>query len=319
MSCNCVSQKKACQIKVLDKHHRVGGNIDLQKTLYDTLTQKASTCSHCVQFFLGNRQAYNVRKLDKADIQKSKEYCERTGKTFYIHCPLIANLSKDPATKDEKDAGILKKSWNAVRYEVDQMNGLPASCVLHVGSRGSIPHLIQNLNDFDVPRNKNINQNKLLCLENAAGQGTSLGRDFTELRKIYEGIDKNTIGFCLDTQHIFGAGVNSLSNHEDVVKMFDDIEGVYGKPDVIHLNDSKVPFNKKVDRHENIGSGYIWNSDDEGLKSLLNICYEKDIDCILETPDSCSDLDKIRSKYMDLQTIDTFMNEQKGYKGEKTL
>lgn len=305
MSCNCVSQKKACDIKVLDCHHRVGGNVDLQKTLYDTLTQKASTCSHCVQFFLGSRQAYSVRKLDPTDIQKSKEYCERMGKTFYIHCPLIANLSKDPATKDEKDLSILQKSWRAVRSEVDQMKGLPASCILHMGCRGSIPHLIQNLNDFDVPRNSQ----KLLCLENAAGQGTSLGRDFTEIRKIYEGIDRNTIGFCLDTQHIFGAGVNNLSNHEDVVKMFDDIEGVYGKaPDVIHLNDSKVPYNKKVDRHENIGSGYIWNSSSskEGLRSLLNICYDKDIDCILETPDSCSDLYKIRTNYMDLQTIDVF-------------
>lgn len=313
MSCNCVSQTASSKIKVLDRHHRVGGNVDLQKTLYDTLTQKASTCSHCIQFFLGSRQAYSVRRLDFQDIQKSKEYCERVGKSFYIHCPLIANLSKDPSTKDEKDASILQKSWRAVRSEVDQMNGLPASCVLHVGSRGSIPNLIKNLNDFEVPRNKNINQNKLLCLENAAGQGTSLGRDFEELRKIYEGIDKNTIGFCLDTQHVFGAGVNSLSSHEDVVKLFDDMEGIYGKPDVIHLNDSKVPYNKKVDRHENIGSGYIWNSSDEGLRSLLNICYENDIDCILETPDSCSDLDKIRSEYMDLQTIDAFE------KNEKTL
>ena len=50
MSCNCVSQKKACQIKVLDSHHRVGGNVELQKTLYDTLAQKASTCSHCVYY-----------------------------------------------------------------------------------------------------------------------------------------------------------------------------------------------------------------------------------------------------------------------------
>jgi deoxyribonuclease-4 len=306
--CNCVPQIDAPVIKVLDCHHRVGGNVSLQKTLLQTLTQKASSSSHCVQFYLGSRQNYKVRKLDFVDIKKSKEYCQKYNKTFYIHCPLIANLAKDPASSNEKDISILKKSWSAVNSEITQMNGLPAGCILHVGANGSINNLVNNLNDLNVPRNENINQNKLLVLENSAGQGQSLGRTFDEFRKIYEGIDRNTIGICIDTQHIFASGVNSLSNHEDVVKMFDQVESVSGgNPTVIHLNDSKKVFNAKVDRHENITEGYIWNQEKEGLCSLLDICYDKSIDCILETPDSCKDLDLIRSKYMDLQTIDTYL------------
>ena len=308
MECNCVSQTEAPVIKVLDSHHRVGGNVQLKETLLKTLTQKSSSCSHCIQVFLGSRQGYKVRNLDPIDIKKSKEYCEKYNKSFYIHCPLIANLSKNPNSQDEKELSILRNSWSAVTSEINQMNGLPAGCVLHVGSKGTINHLINNLNDLDVPRNKHINQNKLLLLENSASQGTSLGRNFDELRKIYEGIDQNTIGLCIDTQHIFASGVNPLSNHEDIVKLFDDIEFVTGgNPDVIHLNDSKKVFNAKVDRHENITEGYIWNQEKEGLRSLLDICYDKDIDCILETPDSCKDLDLIRSKYMDLETIDTYI------------
>lgn len=221
--CNCVPQVKASDIKVLDSHHRVGGNVELKKTLLKTLTQRASATSHCVQFYLGSRQGYSVRNLDPNDIEKSKLYCEKYGKTFYIHCPLIANLSKNPESDDEKEISILKNSWKAVYSEVKQMNGLPAGCVLHVGSRGSINNVIRNLNDMDIPRNRHIGQSKLLLLENAAGQGTSLGRNFDEMRKIFEGIDRNTIGICLDTQHIFGAGVNPLSNHEDIVKLFDEI------------------------------------------------------------------------------------------------
>ena len=306
--CNCVPQIDAPVIKVLDSRHRVGGNVSLQETLLQTLTQKASSSSHCVQFYLGSRQKYKVRKLDFIDIKKSKEYCQKYNKTFYIHCPLIANLAKDPASSNEKDISILKKSWSAVNSEITQMNGLPAGCILHVGANGSINNLVNNLNDLNVPRNENINQNKLLILENSASQGHSLGRTFDEFRKIYEGIDINTIGICIDTQHIFASGVNSLSNHEDVVKMFDQVESVSGgNPTVIHLNDSKKVFNAKVDRHENITEGYIWNQEKEGLCSLLDICYDKSIDCILETPDSCKDLDLIRSKYMDLQTIDTYL------------
>ena len=312
MKCNCVPQTNTPTIKVLDSHHRVGGNVQLQKTLLETLTQETSSCSHCVQFYLGSRQNYKVRRLDYNDIKKSKEYCEKYNKTFYIHCPLIANLAKDPTSQDEKEISILKNSWSAIHSEINQMNGLPAGCVLHVGANGSINNLIKNLNDIDVPRNKNINQNKLLILENAAGQGKSLGRTFDEFRKIYEGVDRNTIGICIDTQHIFASGVNRLSNHEDIVKLFDDIESVTGgNPNVIHLNDSKKVFNAKVDRHENITEGYIWNQEDEGLRSLLDICYDQDVDCILETPDSCKDLDLIRSKYMNLDTIDTYIEKQK--------
>lgn len=51
--CNCVSQINAPVIKVLDSHHRVGGNVSLEKTLLQTLAQKASAGSHCVQFYLG--------------------------------------------------------------------------------------------------------------------------------------------------------------------------------------------------------------------------------------------------------------------------
>jgi len=316
MSCNCSlenrknTENKCPIIRVLDEKHRVGSNVELKKTLFETLSQKTSNVSHCVQFYLGSRQNYQVRKLDKEDIEKSKKYCDIYQKTFYIHCPLIANLSKDPKTKDEKDISILSNSWKAVSSEVKQMNGLPAGCVLHMGSKGSIQNLINNLNDFDTPRNKHISQNKLLLLENSAGSGSQLGRNFDEMRKIFEGIDKNTVGLCLDTQHIYGAGINSLTNHEDIVKLFDEIESVKGgKPDVIHLNDSMKPFKSQVDRHENITKGYIWNSETEGLSSLLDICYENRIDCILETPDSSLDLDLIRSKYMDLYTIDTYINK----------
>ena len=77
-------------------------------------------------------------------------------------------------------------------------------------------------------------------------------------------------------------------------------ESIYGRPDVIHLNDSKKKIRSNADRHENIGEGYIWSENDEGLKSLLNMCYEYDIDCILETPDASKDMDNIINKYMNI-------------------
>jgi deoxyribonuclease-4 len=293
---------------VIDQHHRVGCNIPLQKTLLSTLEQGSARGSHCVQFFMGGNQNYRVRQFSQSDLKASQEYCDKWGKTFYVHCPLIANLSRDPGSKDEKSLTMLRRSWASVESEVRQMNGLPASCILHMGTKGTIEHLVKNLNDFPVPRNRSITGKKLLCLENSAGSGSQLGRDFTEIRKTFEGLDHNKIGFCLDTQHVYGGGTNQLSTHEDVVKLFDDIEESYGgKPDVIHLNDSVKTFGSRVDRHGDIGKGYIWSNNSEGLRSLLDWCYSDSIDCILETPNMLSDLQTIRTKYMDLETIDRFI------------
>lgn len=307
MDCNCavsdVIIKKPPKLRVLDTHHRVGPHVGLQKTLLKTISQKTASKSHTVQIYLGGRSNYGVRTISSEDKNKSIQYCDKYGKSFYVHCPLIANLSKSPTDLLDSKS-ILSKSWNAVQKEIDIMNGFNGGCVLHIGCKGTLTNVIQNINDIQVPRNSHISQSKLLNLENAAGQGTSLGRNWDELRKLYEGIDKNTVGLCIDTQHIFGAGVNRLSSHEDVVKLFDMCESFYGNPDVIHLNDSKKIFNSHVDRHENIGQGYIWSENDEGLKYLLERCYESDIDCILETPDSCSDLDKIKTSYMDLDVIE---------------
>jgi deoxyribonuclease-4 len=274
--------------------------------------QPSSSGSHCVQFFLGSAQGYSCRVLDKKDIEKSKIYCETYNKTFYVHCPLIANLSKDPKTMDEKDASILEKSWKCVASQVKQMNGLPAGCVLHMGSKGSLHNLVNNLNDFDVPRNFHISQQRLLNLENSAGQGSSIGRSFDEIRRIFEGIDRNTIGLCMDTQHAFAAGNSPLSSHEDIVKFFDEVEAAKGgEPDVIHLNDSKKTFKSQVDRHECITEGFIWHEEKEGLKYLLERCYESRIDCILETPDATKDLNLIRKSYMDLNCIECFMEKKR--------
>ena len=287
------------KIRVHDQHHRVGANVSLQSTLLKTLDQETARGSHCVQFYLGSRSRYQARFIDNMDRIRSTEYCDRYGKTFYVHCPNITNLARP------FDHSILINSVKVIQKELNQIRGMPGSCIAHIGAVGTINNVVTNINDMSIERGKHQRMEKQFILENSAGEGTKLGKDFTEIRKIFEGIDRNTIGLCIDTQHIFGAGVNKLETHDDVVKLFDSVNEVYGRnPDVIHLNDSKVPYGKRVDRHWGLRSGYIWYHSDEGLKSLLDYCYDQDIDLILETPTSGRDLYNIRTKYMDLETIE---------------
>lgn len=288
-----------CKIRVIDQHHRVGCNVPLRDSILDTLTQPVSQGSHCVQFYLGPTSKYSCINVNSLDRAKSTQYCDKWGKTFYVHCPNNTNLAR------ESTHGVLIGTQNIIQRELYQIRDMPGSCIVHIGAKGTIQNVVNNINDMQLGRGTHPRAEKQFILENAAGAGTKLGRNWEELRHIYEGVDRNTVGLCIDTQHIFGAGTNSLQTHEDVVKLFDKTEEVYGKnPDVIHLNDSKIPYGDRKDRHEGLRRGHIWYQTDEGLKSLLNYCYDQDIDLILETPTSGQDLYSIRSKYMDLETID---------------
>lgn len=311
MSCNCdLNNHKfvtttSPKILVLDEHHRVGCNVPYLGSIMDTLSQPVSKGSHCVQFYLGPTNQYSCANVNNYDRLRSIDYCNKYGKTFYVHCPNNTNLAR------EQGNGILIGTSNIIHRELYQIRDTPGACIVHIGAKGTIHNVVNNINDLNIARGTHPRAEKQLILENAAGAGTKLGWNWEQLRHIFEGIDKNTIGLCIDTQHIFGAGTNSLQTHEDVVKLFDMSEAVYGRnPDVIHLNDSKVPFGDRVDRHEGLRRGHIWYHSDEGLKSLLDYCYDQDIDLILETPTSTIDLHNIRTKYMDLDTIDTYINSK---------
>jgi len=301
--CNNCSHRFVCtekpKIRVIDQHHRVGCNVPFQGTIMDTLCQPVSTGSHCIQFYLGPTNKYNCATVNSYDRQESIRYCDKYGKSFYIHCPNNTNLAR------EADNGILIGTRKIIQRELKQIRDMPASCIAHIGAVGTIQNVVNNVNDLHIDRGTHPRAEKQFILENAAGAGTKLGRNWEELRHIFEGVDNNTVGLCIDTQHIFGAGTNSLQTHEDIVKLFDKTNEVYGRnPDVIHLNDSKVEYGRRVDRHEGLRRGYIWSHSDEGLKSLLNYCYDQDIDVILETPTSSTDLHDVRTKYMDLELID---------------
>jgi len=88
------------------------------------------------------------------------------------------------------------------------------------------------------------------------------------------------IGFCFDTCHAFAAGLWNEATFEQFIKHSEEI-GYLDSLEVIHINDSKVPFNSRKDRHEKIDRGEI------GLKGLIKFLKHerlKNVPFILETP-----------------------------------
>lgn len=74
--------------------------------------------------------------------------------------------------------------------------------------------------------------------------------------------DKSLLGICIDTAHLFAAGVDirTPKGFKDYLHRFDELIGLdYIR--CIHLNDSRQPLGSRKDQHTGLADGYIFNDD----------------------------------------------------------
>ena len=120
-----------------------------------------------------------------------------------------------------------------------------------------------------------------LLIETTAGTGGNLGRNFTELRLMREGVkDNERVGFVMDTEHTYASGYDWVNNFDGVVEDMDRELGIQNVK-AIHLNDSMVECGSNKDRHANLGEGKLGENT---ISKILHYKRFKDTPFILETP-----------------------------------
>jgi endonuclease IV len=285
MSCSCTNKNNCC--------NPVGITASLANGLLDSLEVCKTLKCKCTQIVPDSR----IFSAENYEVEKTKtlEFLTANNLAFYVHCPIWCNLSLSPI-QDEKS--IVNKSKGIVQSQLNQISDLPAACVLHIGTGGTINNVADKINSMTINEGKYFK--KQLLMEVSAGQGDQLGSNWEEIRKLYEAINK-PVGLCFDTQHGFGSGLTDWSNCESVVKLFDTAEEVSGGIQLFHLNDSKVDYKSNIDRHAGLGKGKIWYKNKESLKCLLERCKDDNINCVLETGDS---------QIKDLKLVDELLKEK---------
>jgi deoxyribonuclease IV len=123
----------------------------------------------------------------------------------------------------------------------------------------------------------------ILCMEITSGSGTAIGSTFEDLAELIELVPephRSRIGVCVDTCHAYSAGYDLVGAYDDVWQAFDDIIGM-SRLKVMHLNDSKTPFNSKRDRHELIGEGSLG---ERAFRNVMNDARLAGVPKVIETP-----------------------------------
>lgn len=255
----------------------IGSHVSFNKNeqLVGSVRESISYGANTFMFYTGAPQNTRRLPIDSGLTREAFSLMKENGIDFnnvIVHAPYIVNLA------NEKNFDF---SISFLREELKRVEELGFDkVVLHpgshvgIGSDKAIENIVYCLNKVLVDTNVKV------LLETMAGKGTEVGINFSEIRKIIDGIDsKANIGVCLDTCHIHDAGYD-VSDFDSVLSEFDNIIGL-DKLLCIHINDSKNVIGAHKDRHDNIGYGYI------GFDNMINIIYNervKDVPKILETP-----------------------------------
>ena len=73
-----------------------------------------------------------------------------------------------------------------------------------------------------------------------AGKGSEIGRTFSELADIFDGVVYNDkLRVCFDTCHVHDSGYDIISHFDEVMDEFDKTLGL-DKISVLHINDSRM-------------------------------------------------------------------------------
>ena len=232
-------------------------------------------------FFTRNPRGGKAKAIDETDIQNFLVLAQENhfGK-IVAHAPYTLNAC---AAKEELRTFARETFADDLRrmeYTPGNYYNFHPGSHVGQGSEIGIQKIAEILNDVLTEE-----QATTVLLETMSGKGTEVGRNFEELRKILNLVEKKSkMGICLDTCHVWDGGYDIVHDLDGVLNDFDHIIGLE-RLKAIHLNDSLNDCGSHKDRHARIGEGKI------GMEALVRIIKHpalREIPFILETPNDDS-------------------------------
>jgi len=256
----------------------IGAHISTKGGLHTVFERAAAIEATSIALFAKNSNQWKGKELTDDDVALFASL--RNVRPILTHASYLINL----ATTNPL---FHAKSIAAMVDELDRAERIGShAVVLHPGAHmgagpgSGLDQIARSLDQIHaaIPEHKAVT-----LLETSAGQGSCLGCTFEELGTILKLVDdKQRVGICIDTCHIFAAGYE-LRTRDGYERTIDDLERHVGIEHVgaFHLNDSKKALGSRVDRHQHIGEGELGL---EPFRFVLNDPRFARIPKLLETP-----------------------------------
>jgi deoxyribonuclease-4 len=262
--------------------HRLllGAHMSINGGLHHALENGITIGCTTMQCFTKNNRQWHAKALTREEIATFNEVRAHSGiNPVVAHATYLINIGSP-------DTIIAHKSYNALINELIRCEELGIEyLVLHPGSHlaADIDTCLEQIAHYASNALVHAGGKTMLLFETMAGQGSSVGHTFEQLAQIISHTKPHKrVGICLDTCHIFAAGYDFRTPilYKKMWEHFDNTIGI-DHLKAIHCNDSVKDLGSRVDRHTDIGKGFIGL---EGFRLLINDPLLFDIPKILETP-----------------------------------
>jgi deoxyribonuclease IV len=209
-----------------------------------------------IQIFARPSAQWRTRPLAPEEVSAFRSEQAATGWPTMAHASYLIN----PAACDPL---VLSRSRNALEEEMVRAEELGLDyVVLHPGAHlgdGEELGLQRAAASFSWLHERTRGFHARLLLEITAGQGSCLGCRFEHMAYLLEeSAGGDRLGLCFDTCHAHAAGYD-LTTDAGYDQTFAEVARLVGCDRVLafHLNDSKTPRGSHVDRHQEIGDGFL--------------------------------------------------------------
>lgn len=252
---------------------KLGLHVSIAGKLTQAYVEGVESNSESLQIFSTSPRMWRSRKFSDEEINEFKEQRGNFG-PLAVHASYLINLGS-------KDEEVRMKSRQALKEEVERSTALEADyIILHPGGGAdeAVTLIGEALSEvLDYAKGLRI------LLENVAGEGNKIGKNFTELANIIAATKGGKrLGICFDTCHAFAAGYD-LREKETWYNLKREIEETVGLDSIrfLHLNDCKGDLGSRLDRHANWDEGYLGQT---AMTHLRQDEFFRQIPGVLETP-----------------------------------
>jgi deoxyribonuclease-4 len=279
---------------MLPDGRRLGAHLPLATGMMKAVDRAHEIGASAMQIFSDNPTAWKRRAEPPPELAAFRQRLREFDiAPVSIHASYLVNLAgSNPESFERSIVMLAHELRNAPTFGAHFVNvhiGSHLGLGVAAGTERLADGILRTLQAADAPSDDGAASGEpaMLVLENSAGSGGGLGTSIDELAGIARalatrGIAPDRVGFCIDTAHAWGAGIDvgTPSAIDDTVAAFDDQIGLE-RLVMVHLNDSRSEFGSRTDRHEHLGAGRIGPT---GLAHVLRHPRLAHAAYMLETP-----------------------------------
>jgi len=258
---------------------RIGAHVSSVGGISKAVARGVEIGCEAIQIFGSSPQGWAFKPIPGDEIEAFRQAAaEADIGPIFLHAIYLINLGTPNPVNVEKGIDSLV-NYMELAKSIDA-----AGVIFHPGSHGGkgydavFPQTVEAIKKVldGSP------EGPVLAVENMAGMGQHIGARFEELGRILKAVDSSRLGVCLDTQHSFAAAYD-LTSKEGIDAMIAEFDETIGLANLVavHANDSKRPCGAGVDRHDNIGEGFIG---EDGFAAIMGNPAFKDVPFFLEVP-----------------------------------